>query len=63
MSHKQNDMTGVLGEERKIPKAIMVLGTGSHVGKSIATAAFCRILKRRSYRLPDESHYCSEIWW
>lgn len=30
-------------------KALMFLGTGSHVGKSIAVTAFCRILKRRGY--------------
>ncbi len=30
-------------------KSIMFLGTGSDVGKSITTAAFCRILKRRGY--------------
>jgi adenosylcobyric acid synthase len=29
----------------------MFLGTGSDVGKSIAAAAFCRILKRRGYRV------------
>jgi adenosylcobyric acid synthase len=32
-------------------KAIMFLGTGSDVGKSIAVAAFCRIFKRRGYRV------------
>ena len=32
-------------------KAIMFLGTGSDVGKSITVAAFCRILKRRGYRV------------
>jgi adenosylcobyric acid synthase len=30
-------------------RAIMILGTGSDVGKSIATAAFCRIFKRKGY--------------
>jgi adenosylcobyric acid synthase len=30
-------------------KAIMVQGTGSHVGKSVLVAALCRILKRRGY--------------
>ncbi|NLA74654.1 MAG: cobyric acid synthase CobQ, partial [Deltaproteobacteria bacterium] len=30
-------------------KALMFLGTGSNVGKSITAAAFCRILKRRGY--------------
>ncbi len=29
----------------------MFLGTGSDVGKSIATAAFCRIFKRRGFRV------------
>jgi adenosylcobyric acid synthase len=32
-------------------KSIMFLGTGSDVGKSIASAAFCRILKRRGFRV------------
>ncbi|MBW1716390.1 MAG: cobyric acid synthase [Deltaproteobacteria bacterium] len=32
-------------------KAIMFLGTGSDVGKSITVAAFCRIFKRRGYRV------------
>ncbi|MBW2016831.1 MAG: cobyric acid synthase [Deltaproteobacteria bacterium] len=32
-------------------KGIMFLGTGSDVGKSIAAAAFCRILRRRGYRV------------
>ncbi len=32
-------------------KAIMFLGTGSDVGKSIAATAFCRILKRRGFRV------------
>jgi adenosylcobyric acid synthase len=29
----------------------MVLGTGSHVGKSLVTAALCRIFARRGYRV------------
>jgi len=32
-------------------KSIMFLGTGSDVGKSIAAAAFCRLLKKRGYRV------------
>ena len=32
-------------------KAIMFLGTGSDVGKSIAVTAFCRIFKKRGYRV------------
>lgn len=32
-------------------KSIMFLGTGSDVGKSLAAAAFCRILKRRGCRV------------
>jgi adenosylcobyric acid synthase len=32
-------------------RAIMVLGTGSHVGKSLITAALCRIFARRGYRV------------
>ncbi|NIA08704.1 MAG: hypothetical protein GWP10_02775 [Nitrospiraceae bacterium] len=30
-------------------RAIMVLGTGSDVGKSITATAFCRIFKRKGY--------------
>lgn len=32
-------------------KSLMFLGTGSDVGKSVLTAAFCRILKRDGYRV------------
>jgi len=32
-------------------KAIMVVGTTSHAGKSLLTAALCRILSRRGWRL------------
>ncbi|WP_433966831.1 cobyric acid synthase [Tunturiibacter gelidiferens] len=32
-------------------RAIMVLGTGSHVGKSLLTAALCRIFARHGYRV------------
>jgi adenosylcobyric acid synthase len=32
-------------------KSLMFLGTGSDVGKSIAAAAFCRIIKRRGLRV------------
>jgi adenosylcobyric acid synthase len=32
-------------------KALMVLGTGSHVGKSLLTAALCRILVQEGYRV------------
>ena len=32
-------------------KAIMFLGTGSDVGKSIVTAAFCRIARRRGFKV------------
>ena len=32
-------------------KTVMFLGTGSDVGKSVAAAAFCRILKRRGYQV------------
>jgi adenosylcobyric acid synthase len=32
-------------------KALMILGTASHVGKSVLTAAFCRILVNRGLRV------------
>src|SRR5262245_1916929 len=32
-------------------RALMVLGTASHVGKSVLTAAFCRILANRGMRV------------
>ncbi len=32
-------------------RALMILGTASHAGKSLMTAAFCRILARRGYRV------------
>jgi adenosylcobyric acid synthase len=32
-------------------RAIMVLGTSSHVGKSLLTAALCRIFSRQGYRV------------
>jgi len=32
-------------------RAIMVLGTSSHVGKSLVTAALCRIFARAGYRV------------
>jgi adenosylcobyric acid synthase len=32
-------------------RSIMVLGTGSHVGKSLVTAALCRIFARAGYRV------------
>ena len=32
-------------------RAIMVLGTASHVGKSLVTAALCRIFARAGYRV------------
>ncbi|MDY6830831.1 MAG: cobyric acid synthase [Thermodesulfobacteriota bacterium] len=36
---------------KKIAKSIMFLGTGSDVGKSVITTAFCRILKQRGVRV------------
>ncbi len=32
-------------------RAIMVLGTASHVGKSLTTAALCRIFARAGYQV------------
>lgn len=32
-------------------RAIMVLGTSSHVGKSLVTAALCRIFAQQGYRV------------
>jgi len=32
-------------------RGVMVLGTGSHVGKSLLTAALCRILRQDGYRV------------
>jgi dethiobiotin synthetase len=32
-------------------QALMVLGTGSHVGKSLITAALCRIFSQEDYRV------------
>ena len=32
-------------------RALMILGTGSHVGKSLITAALCRILLQEGYRV------------
>jgi adenosylcobyric acid synthase len=34
-----------------MPRALMILGTASHVGKSVLTAAFCRILANRGLRV------------
>jgi len=38
-------------KEKEMSKAVMFLGTGSDVGKSIAATAFCRIFKRKGFRV------------
>lgn len=35
----------------EMAKSIMILGTGSDVGKSITSAALCRVIKRRGFRV------------
>ena len=40
-----------MNQSNSMAKAIMFLGTGSDVGKSIVAAAMCRILRRRGYRV------------
>jgi len=40
-----------MGTKKINTKSIMIQGTGSHVGKSIVTAAICRILKQDGYRV------------
>jgi len=39
------------GESSALAKALMVLGTASHTGKSMVTAALCRILAQQGYRV------------
>ncbi len=41
----------IMQDNRLTAKAIMFLGTGSDVGKSIAATAFCRIFKRRGFKV------------
>jgi len=41
---------GLLQKMKKnIARALMILGTASHVGKSLLTAAFCRILRQEGF--------------
>lgn len=50
-------MRSALGEKtqatlpKKKAKTLMIQGTGSHAGKSVLTAAFCRILLQDGYRV------------
>ncbi|HBG06160.1 MAG: cobalamin biosynthesis protein CobQ [Geobacteraceae bacterium GWC2_58_44] len=48
-SNSMNFESGDAGPETQAsdPRAVMFCGTGSDVGKSVITAGFCRILKRR----------------
>jgi adenosylcobyric acid synthase len=39
------------GQEKIRAKPVMVQGTSSHVGKSVLTAAVCRILKQRGFKV------------
>ena len=45
------DLHKARGNKQVTAKALMVLGTGSHAGKSLITAALCRILAQDGYRV------------
>ncbi|MCD6562240.1 MAG: cobyric acid synthase [Deltaproteobacteria bacterium] len=49
--HKELKSSPIYFQGRGSAGAVMFLGTGSDVGKSIVTTAFCRIFKRRGIRV------------
>ncbi|MBN1624908.1 MAG: cobyric acid synthase [Deltaproteobacteria bacterium] len=50
-SGHESNLRAAKGEYNIMAKKIMFLGTGSDVGKSVAVTAFCRIFKRRGFKV------------